>query len=70
VRWRPRPGDPYLVAQELGLALDVDYTNAVRLTMAVVSLAPLAVGLLVFFPLPRPPRRRGRVTAGKSGRTP
>ncbi|WAL63420.1 MFS transporter [Amycolatopsis cynarae] len=50
--------DPNLVQQRTGLALDLDYTNGVRLTMLVVTLLPVAVAILVFFAMPR--RRRTR----------
>ncbi|MFE1786672.1 MFS transporter, partial [Streptomyces sp. NPDC059506] len=51
------PGyDPNLVRQVSGLALDLDFTNAVRLTMLTVALAPLAVAVLAYFLMPRRPR--------------
>ncbi|WP_222426575.1 hypothetical protein, partial [Amycolatopsis rhizosphaerae] len=56
--------DPNLVQRQTGLALDLDYTNGVRLTMLVVTLLPVAVAILAFFAMPR--RRRG----GEAGADP
>ncbi|TVT60567.1 MFS transporter [Amycolatopsis rhizosphaerae] len=49
--------NPNLVQQMQGLTLGVDYSNAVRITMAVVSLLPLVVILLTVVFVPRARRR-------------
>lgn len=45
--------DPNLVQQASGLALGIDFTNGVRLTMLIVSVLPLAVAVLAYFLMPR-----------------
>lgn len=45
--------DPNLVQQATGLALGIDFTNGVRLTMLIVSVLPLAVAVLAYFLMPR-----------------
>ncbi len=49
--------DPNLIQQASGLSLRLDYTNGLRLTMLVVTLAPLALAILAHFLIPR--RRSG-----------
>ncbi|MFD8588451.1 MFS transporter [Streptomyces sp. NPDC059637] len=66
------PGyDPNLVRQASELALGLDFTNAVRLTMLTVALAPLAVVVLAYFLMPRRPRHApdtGREAGPDTGR--
>ncbi|GAB89194.1 MFS transporter [Gordonia rhizosphera] len=45
--------DPNLVQQASGLALDWDFTNAIRLTMLAVTVVPVAVAILAYFLVPR-----------------
>jgi MFS family permease len=48
--------DPALLKNAAGLALDVDYTNGLRLTYLIVSAVPLLVAVLAFFLMPRKAR--------------
>lgn len=45
--------DPNLILQQTGLALDVDLTNAIRLTMLLAGLLPLAMSVVAYFLMPR-----------------